>query len=221
MTLTTQRLLAYRVTGHDEEYTTIQFAKTNAPARREGAAEIDAEWEGVTCERAPEFDRFAALGYVPALALLEAGWWHECHGCTRRVGVDQMDSSLDDWGNTSPHAYVPEEPPMNITVLDEMVFCSPTCLGHYQAERRAWAAKESHARAEAARLYPGLTVVEYLGKSQLEDPALVILAMPALPTWQGRVGWTVGQDWVSVTPGAGEVAFRTWKRLRRQLPVPR
>lgn len=74
-------LRAYSV--QTEEYGCVRFARSGAQARREGASEMDVDWESIeSCRRAPEFDQYAP-GPVPDRALWEAGWRLWCVECER------------------------------------------------------------------------------------------------------------------------------------------
>lgn len=72
-------VLAYSVQASEQGC--VRFARSSAQARREGASELDTEWEGIeTCRRAPQFDHFAP-GPVPEKALWDAGWRFLCGEC--------------------------------------------------------------------------------------------------------------------------------------------
>jgi hypothetical protein len=81
---------AYRVdSGDDEGRGIIVFAARNVEARKMGANEFGLDFEEVgPCRRAPEFDGFADLGYVPDEELIKAGWWIECHECSTPIHGD-------------------------------------------------------------------------------------------------------------------------------------
>lgn len=129
-------LKAYEVSEPDEGHCAIRFATNNATARREGAAELDIDWEGVeSCTRKPEFDQYAP-GPVPPLVLIEHGWWFECgyHGCVGRVDADNEQE--DEEGELRPH----ESP----VAIGQSVFC---CAEH-AGRQLAW--QRGHKAAEAA-----------------------------------------------------------------------
>jgi hypothetical protein len=74
-------LKAYEVRDPHEGNCVIVFATNSATARREGAGELDTDWEGVeSCTRAPWADEYAP-GPAPLHATLAAGWQHECGHC--------------------------------------------------------------------------------------------------------------------------------------------
>jgi hypothetical protein len=80
-------LYAFSCTTNDPEDARTVFAPSHARARREylgegisgGSAEI---------RRKPSFDQYSP-GPVPAMALLEEGWYFECSGCSRRISMDE------------------------------------------------------------------------------------------------------------------------------------
>lgn len=75
-------LKAYSVQA--EDCGCIRFAKSNVVARRQGANELDVEFEYVqSCRRAPEFDHLAP-GPVSNLELFNAGWQFFCDQCELR-----------------------------------------------------------------------------------------------------------------------------------------
>lgn len=76
-------LVAYSVQA--DECGCVRFARSGAQARREGASEMDTDWEGIeTCRRAPQFDHYSP-GPVPEKALFEAGWRFLCETCEARA----------------------------------------------------------------------------------------------------------------------------------------
>lgn len=85
-----QPLKAYSVQGN--EYGCITFARSGVAARREGANELNIDFEEVeSCRRMPELDGYAGKpGGVPMRLLVERhGWSQECGHCERRVYSDQ------------------------------------------------------------------------------------------------------------------------------------
>lgn len=140
-------LKAYEVREDFEGHCVIRFATNNATARREGAQELEIEWESVEhCIRKPEFDAYAP-GPVPPTVLLEHGWWMECQECSIRIDLDSEPE--DDDGN--PIEFEPVD-------YGKRVFCCPTCQGIYFAKARA----NQAARAALVELihtkFPGCTI---------------------------------------------------------------
>lgn len=122
-----KRLKAYMVREPDEGHCVIRFATNNATARREGANELDLEWEDIeSCNRRPEFDCYAP-GPVPPLVLIEHGWWFECHHCGRKIDeymADEIDADGFDSADFTPVASGHE------------VFCCAACQAQRHAEQR-------------------------------------------------------------------------------------
>lgn len=117
-------LKAYMVTDTYEGHASVEFAHHAVVARREGANELNTEFDAVTCRRAPQFDHFAP-GPVPRMALIEDGWWFECSNCYRRAEERDWDD-VDD-----PR---PMEPCVN---GQDLVFCCKACRAEHGAKRRA------------------------------------------------------------------------------------
>lgn len=129
-----KKLKAYEVRDDYEGHCCIRFAPNNATARREGAHELDIEWESVEhCQRKPEFDQYAP-GPVPPMVLLEHGWWFECHHCGRRID-DYMADELESDG-LDPADFTP-------CASGRSVYCSAACQAMFYAERRANAAAQT------------------------------------------------------------------------------
>jgi hypothetical protein len=128
-------LKAYEVREPDEGHCVIRFATNSATARREGAAELDTDWEGVeSCRRMPQFDAYAP-GPVPPLVLIKHGWWFECSyiECGSRIGSDSEEHDEDtDEALSEPVA------------IGQRVFC---CAEHAARQLAWW---RGRAAAEAA-----------------------------------------------------------------------
>lgn len=82
-------LMAFQVDeGHGGE-SVVVFARCRNDARHIGAAQIGIGYVEVeSCRRQPDLDVFAP-GPVPALALLERGWWFECSHCAATVSGER------------------------------------------------------------------------------------------------------------------------------------
>ncbi|BCP56229.1 hypothetical protein K32_48460 [Kaistia sp. 32K] len=116
-------LKAYSVQG--SEYGTITFARHAVVARRDGANELNIEFEDVeSCLRVPALDRYASAGGVPWRVLVEEhGWCQECGYCERRVYNDEPD---------------------RVWTTDEQVCCSVEC----EARRENWLRKHAAAKQQ-------------------------------------------------------------------------
>jgi len=125
-------LKAYEVRDDGEGCCVIQFATNSAAARREGASELNTDWECIeSCVRKPEFDAYAP-GPVPPLVLIAAGWWFECLHCGRLASKDMAQDMEDD--GLDPADFVLRE------AGKYGVFCSATCEAEHLAEERLKAA---------------------------------------------------------------------------------
>ena len=114
-----KQLLAYEIRENHEGQCVIVFEASNAAARRIGGCELNLEFDEVdSCRRAQQFDQYAP-GPVPPKALIDAGWWFECHHCGRRVS-DEMADDDDDSGDACPGE-------LEATYRGEAVYCSQHC----------------------------------------------------------------------------------------------
>jgi len=90
-----KKVKAYEVYDGNDGWT-IQFATNGATARREGANELNCEWEDIDhCRRKPELDQYAP-GPVPLSAMLEIGWWYECNCCSKHCYADNPGVIIDE-----------------------------------------------------------------------------------------------------------------------------
>lgn len=104
---------AFCVTDEAEGRSVVVFAKHNIVARRQGAGELDTEFDSVSCRRAPNFDSFYP-GPVPVATKLQAGWHFECCHCQKQVT------------SQSSHA-----------IVDEAVYCCNECAQATSAKKNA------------------------------------------------------------------------------------
>lgn len=170
-------LKAYSVQGY--EYGCIVFATNSATARREGANQIDYEWEDIeSCRRAPWADAYAQERRVPPLVMIDHGWWFECSHCGTKVSSDSSD--YDDDGNEIPHSPVAE---------GDCVYCTQKCLDaeHKEREER----KQWHDESVKATLerFPGVNV-QWVSSCA---PASVAFTFPG---GKHGVTWDVGDSTV-------------------------
>ncbi len=132
--------VAYKAHDGDEGWCVV-FAANGAEARRRAANEMDCEfYELEFCRRAPGLDRYAP-GPVPLQALINDGWWFECHGCYGRVDED-----------TPRPIYV-----------GAAVYCCPWCWLDNISQRLTTKAEERAVKARLAAFalerWPGVEVV--------------------------------------------------------------
>lgn len=116
---------AYVITDADE-HACVRFAQHAVVARREGANELDIDFESATCSRARHFDEYSP-GPVPWLVLIDHGWWCECHGCGIRI-----DSDHEGWVDDEVIELHPVEDGRG-------VYCTPECRDDdvaYRAEQK-------------------------------------------------------------------------------------
>ena len=181
----TKPLKAYEVRDPEEGNCVIVFATNGATARRNGANELNTEFECVeSCRRAPWADEYAP-GPVPLHATLAAGWWHECGHCGCRFDDDGRKDCEDDDRED-------EYEPVRRGAFD---FCSETCAQKQWAERRARKARE-HAVIEAATIrFPGVVVI----KAYQTSPDYTWCAAFTVPGLQYAVHWKLGASTVDVS----------------------
>lgn len=94
-------LKAYSVQGI--EYGCITFARSGVAARREGANELNIEFEDVeSCRRMRGLDKYAGRpGGAPMFVLVEQyGWSQECGYCESRVYADADCNPCRVWVST-------------------------------------------------------------------------------------------------------------------------
>lgn len=138
---------AYLVTDGDPESQTIEFARTNVAARRSGANEIGTDFGSVTCRREHWADEFVPLGYIPAKAYIDNGWWVNCLNCGATVGSDSH--SEDDEGNQLAHDPV---------FCGADLYCSPSCQEAEKVEKAASIERKQALIDATLAEFPGVTV---------------------------------------------------------------
>lgn len=197
-------LKAYEVREDGEGNCCITFATNSATARREGANELNTEWESIeSCKRAPWADQYAP-GPVPLSGTLDAGWWHECCHCGTQFDSDgRRDSEHKDRDD--------EFEPVEDSGHN---FCSPTCkMGHW-AEQRDRKARENATVEACVAFWPSATSITahqtYVGRGS-ETKAMACFRFPG-----GKFGvqWIVGDSQVSVSL-VDKDAFEEWNKSKR------
>ncbi len=137
--------LCYRVEadGCDAEDIEIIFAKSSIEAKRRWS---NAHWNGdeiagISARRVPGWDQYARTG-VPAVVMIDDGWYFDCEGCSTRIGQEYIgtrdrhereheDYLLDDeYGSdlSIPLMHPVERP-------GQRVWCSQQCHDDDMAER--------------------------------------------------------------------------------------
>ncbi|RML70517.1 hypothetical protein ALQ91_100548 [Pseudomonas syringae pv. syringae] len=148
-----RKVLAYSVETNDPEESNIQFATSNAAARRQGADEIGTDFSGVSCRRAQWADQYAGVRYIPAQAYIDAGWWFDCNHCGTRC-----DSDACRWDEESD-----TDIPLDLVFDGRVVYCSAECKTGHDAEVSARNAKFEAFKAAAAAAQPGVTFTAFTG----------------------------------------------------------
>lgn len=86
------------------------------------AAEAEKYWgEEENTPRAPEFDQYEQLGYVPAEAMIANNWYQYCDHCGRRSDCEEDD---DHDGQQVEHVF-----------RGQFYFCHPVCEQSWRSER--------------------------------------------------------------------------------------
>ncbi len=171
---------AYQVTEPDEGHSVITFAKHSVVARREGANELNIDFECVErCERKPQFDQYAAAGCVPVQALLKDGWWFECQHCSARVGEDGPDWASDDDA-------------VLIHIDGRSVYCNSECFHARNTEKMLDALRTQALVDCANEKYYGCTVTTVSAYRGDEFACL------KLPNSEIHVTWYKTRDFISL-----------------------
>lgn len=139
----------------DENNATIRFADRNVVARREGANELDVEFQDVTCVRQPGYDEYAP-GPVPLSVLVNNGWWQECFGCGLR-----LECGLG-------HTHDGDEIEVDMVDHGSWLYCTPACrdrdLEKRDLEKRIEAATVQYLEVELLRRLPGAEILDDAGQ---------------------------------------------------------
>lgn len=179
-----QVLKAFHVQG--DEYGTIRFAHNHVTARREGACELDTEFNAVSCKRIPGADKYASQGSVPVRALVEDfGWWQECGYCNHHVYSDTEGRVWD--GDTA--------------------YCGIDCQARRIDRDRDYKI-ECEKKAEAERLAEGQARAEFPGISEViatHNYKGEIVVCFNFPGGKQRTSWVLGSS--SVYPAAHEATL--------------
>lgn len=144
-------LIAYCVQEQDENTGGFVFARSSAEARRLGSSQFgsgDFDWG--LARRAQWADKYAP-GPVPKLAMVDAGWWFECHGCGIKIESEILDPETGDVLDLTPVEY------------GSAIYCSEDCRTDRLDEQRQRRFEEAVAISElSARLastIPGIEII--------------------------------------------------------------
>ncbi|MFV3402830.1 hypothetical protein ACNFIC_02595 [Pseudomonas sp. NY15463] len=147
------KVLAYTVETNDPEESTIQFATSNAAARRQGADEIGADFGSVSCQRAQWADQYAGQSFIPAEAYIDAGWWFDCNHCGTRC-----DSDACRWDKETETNI-----PLDLVFDGRVVYCSAECNSGHEAEVTARNGRFELFKERVVAAQPGVTFTEFTG----------------------------------------------------------
>lgn len=196
-------LKAYQVTEDYEKHVVVVFATNSATARREGAGELNIDWEDVdSCCRKPELDKYAP-GPVPPLILINNhGYQFECLECERLVH-EGMAADLED-EDLNPDDFVPVE-------HGEDVFCSSACQHKFDDDKR----KKAEATKELERVFlekfPGATPTHvHVSGCDLETGPRCSVSFTFPGATHGNGLWVYGEDTVRV-PMIDMDAYMEWR----------
>lgn len=148
-----RKVLAYSVETNDPEESTIQFATSNAAARRQGADEIGTDFSAVSCRRAQWADQYANQRFIPAKAYIDAGWWFDCNHCGIRC-----DSDATHWDEERD-----TDIPLELVFDGRVVYCSADCKVGHEGEVAARNAKFEAFKERVVAARPGVTFTEFTG----------------------------------------------------------
>lgn len=138
--------LAFLVETGDPEESSIQFARSNVAARRQGAQAADVDFTQASCKRAHWADQYAGQRFIPAQAYIENDWNVGCTNCADTVSNDSYHKDED--GETDrPHEPVFRGPDL---------FCSPECERLYDAQVATYNAKGEAFKARVTEERPDL-----------------------------------------------------------------
>jgi hypothetical protein len=192
MTTATNTKLAWCV--EDEEGADIVFAKDEDTAKQIGASKFWSKAEYISAERAPQWNQFAELGYVPAKDLIEDGWRLTCHYCDKDVDSDEWDYDSD----TRLHL-----------VYDcKVVFCSQSCHDQHHHERDVAKVRMSQAKAILLSKYPGIYDLR-VHSSGSNYPTYANFNAPGC---QYRIEWASNDPHVVYVVQADQSAWAEFKR---------
>jgi|GEM_PF-3146010 hypothetical protein len=148
----------------EEEGADIVFALEKAQAAVAGACKLWSEPEILKVERLPEYDHYAALGYVPAEILYNDGWTFECPHCFCNVSKNNEEED---------ERWEPLEPKFNRKVA----FCSRDCQADFNAKSKRIQEEKDKAQKYLLELFPGISFTRCWGGYEL-NPLVVEFHFP-------------------------------------------
>jgi hypothetical protein len=115
---------------------------------------VDPEISGAV--PAPEFDQYESIGYVPAQAFIENGWWMYCDECDRRSDCEDDECEEDE----DP---VDRVEPVEHVFRGQFYFCCPDCAHSWQARRDRVKADQAKFWQYLEGRYPGIIAKNMIG----------------------------------------------------------
>lgn len=111
-----KKIVAWTVTDESTPKACVVFHHHGLAARRLGAEQLGEDFDYLDCNRSPEFDQFAKDKKVPTKALLEAGWWFECHKCGKKLPDEDFN------------------PIEELAIDGDFVFCNSDCKNKHEKD---------------------------------------------------------------------------------------
>jgi hypothetical protein len=185
-------LLAFLVKG--EESSEIVFA----------ADQKSLSYSPEDCSPAPQFDKFAP-GPAPLQALLDDGWWLDCHQCGRRITAEGVDADKDEEEGTAQ--------PFSPVIVKQSIYCGQSCHDQYLEELRVEKEQRQLVEKGALQRWPGIQVTS--SWAFRKEQAGVEFRFPG---GLGRTRWDLGSDCVYVERRDLD-AWREYRK-RGELAVP-
>lgn len=128
----------------DDECACVVFAPDDEGSIELGWRALGLEdREGCLTSRAPQFDQWAAQGYVPPLVLLSSGWFLTCHGCEEWLRLGDEHSEPVEHGR--------------------FIFCCQQCKVNMIADVMKVNSDFESFQEEVKARYPSLTFTEFEG----------------------------------------------------------
>ena len=179
---------AFHVQG--DEYGVVVFANSNVVARREGALELDEQFNSVSCKRVPGLDSYAKAGKVASRVLVEDfGFWQECAWCSHQVDNETEERVWD----------------------GEAVYCSIECQARRINQDMDWE-KEKKRQQEAEQAGINAAIAEFPGITDVIATTSYkgdVIAHFHFPGGSSRASWAIGSK--SIYPAATDAeAFKSF-----------
>ncbi|MFM2589428.1 hypothetical protein [Vibrio sp. TBV020] len=140
-----KELVAWTVTCESTPAACVVFHHHGLAARRLGSERLGEDFDYLDCRRSPEFDYFAKEGSVPTKALLEAGWWFECHHCQKKL----PDEDFHPWED--------------LAIDGDFVFCDHNCKSQHEKEVNNRNAGFEEFKQKVQSLRPDLEFTKFQG----------------------------------------------------------